>query len=993
MGSQTAVWLVLAALAQTEGERLFRERVAPLLERRCVHCHNDVERKGGLSLQTAAQIQLGGDSGVAIVPRQPDDSPLLANVVGDPPAMPQKSKPLSAQDVEALRAWIAAGAPWPNDVTLQERPEADADWWSLQPVARPQLPAVDPRDAAFVRTPIDQFVAARLRAEGLSPSTEADRRTLIRRLSFDLRGLPPSPAEVADFAADAAPDAYERLVERYLASPHYGERWARHWLDVVHYGDTHGYDKDKLRPNAWPYRDYVIRALNADKPYAQFVAEQLAGDVAYPDTVDGVTALGFIAAGPWDFISHVEVPESKTDGKIARSLDRDDMVVNALNTFCSTTVQCARCHAHKFDPISQEDYYRLQAVFAALDRADRTYDLDPQIGRRRSQLLAQQRAANDRQKRIAAEMERHGGPALADLTRRIGDLERRTAQGLQVPPEYGYHSQIEPTADRTKWVQVDLGAPVEIARLVVVPCHDTFNNIGAGFGFPLRYKLEVSDDPEFRQGVTVVADRTATDVPNPGIAPQASEVGGKAGRYVRLTATRLALRANDYIFAVSELQVWTAAGANVALQKPVTSLDSIEAAPRWRRANLVDGLFPTADAGATTDQLATLRREREALRQERIPAELLSEAAAVERELAAVREALGQLPPAQLVYAGTVHYGDGNFVGTGPFGGKPRPVHILARGDVRKPGVEVGPGAPPFVPGLPAAFELPPDHSEGARRAALAAWITHRDNPLTWRSIVNRVWQYHFGRGLVDSPNDFGRMGQRPSHPEVLDWLAAEFRDGDQSLKRLHRLIVTSGTYRQSSSDRADYARRDAQNVLLWRANRRKLDAEAVRDSLLLVSDRLDTRMGGPGFQDFVIEQPAHSPHYEYHLHDPEDPRAHRRSVYRFLVRSQPQPFMTTLDCADPSMLVDKRNETINALQALAILNNGLSVVLARHFAARAAEEAPTLPAQVGRAFELALSRPPTPEELRPLVDYAQQHGLANCCRVIVNLNEFAFVD
>ena len=260
--------------------------------------------------------------------------------------------------------------------------EAQPRWWSFRPLSRPSLPALSTTDANRVRTPIDAFILAKLREKGLTPSPEADRRTLIRRLTFDLIGLPPTPEEVDTFLADDRPDAYERLADRLLASPQYGERWGRHWLDVVHYGDTHGYDKDKPRPNAWPYRDYVIRAFNADRPYRRFVQEQLAGDVLFPGTADGIEALGFIAAGPWDFIGHAEVPESKIDGQIARHLDRDDMVANTMNTFASLTVQCAQCHNHKFDPIAQEDYYSLQAVFAALDRADKKYYSDPAIAKK-----------------------------------------------------------------------------------------------------------------------------------------------------------------------------------------------------------------------------------------------------------------------------------------------------------------------------------------------------------------------------------------------------------------------------------------------------------------------------------------------------------------------------------------------------------------------------------------------------------------------------------
>jgi hypothetical protein len=716
------IGLAFAATAHTSEEH-FRERVAPILEARCIYCHSGTKAKGGLSLASAADLAKGGESGEVVVAAQPDESLLITYVSGDDPQMPQEGNPLSAGDVAAIRQWIEDGARWPDGLQLADKRQYDLNWWSLRPLTQREIPQIE---SAWIRTPIDAFILAKLNEHNLAPSPEADRRTLIRRLYFDLVGLPPPPDEVDSFVADDDPQAHEKLVDRLLTSPQYGERWARHWLDVAHYGDTHGYDKDKLRPNAWPYRDYVIRALNDDKPYSRFVEEQIAGDVLYPDTSEGIIATGFLVAGPFDYVGQIELAEGTLAKTITRNLDRDDMLSTVIGTFNSMTAHCARCHNHKFDPITQEDYYSLQAVFAGIDRADREY------------------------------------------------------------PDGG------------------AGDPLTMV-----------------FAAASEFKAE------------------------------------------------------------------------------------------------------------------------------------------------------GQFTPTH---------------------GKPRPIHLLNRGNEKDPAIEVGPGTCSYIPALDSRFELSAEAGEGVRRAALAHWLTDKRNPLTWRSIVNRVWQYHFGRGIVDSPNDFGRMGALPSHPELLDWLAAEFRDGSQSIKSLHRLICTSAVYRQSSAGNAEFEKQDGGNQYLWRMNRRRLEAEAVRDSVLAVAGKLNLKCGGPPFRAFGFTD-DHSPHYRYIEHDPDDALSHRRSIYRLIVRSVPDPFLTTLDCADASATVAKRNETITPLQSLALLNNKFMVRMAEHFATRIEPMGTKNTERLTAAWRLALGREPEPNELSAMVSYADRHGLANACRLIFNMNEFVFVD
>jgi len=984
--------IVVTNIVAARADELFLKRVVPILERRCLSCHNDNDRKADFSLQSKTDLLESG----FVVPGKPAESHLLDVLLpdadGTAPLMPKDSDPLTEADVDSLRQWIAAGAEWPTDFLLAEPVVDDFDWWSLRPMASvlpPEFEDVVARQ--WIRTPIDAFVLSKLREHGLEPSAEADRMTLLRRVTFDLIGLPPTPEELTAFIDDASPDAYERVVERLLASPHYGERWARHWLDVIRYADTCGYDKDKLRPNAWPYRDYVIRSFNDDKPYARFIEEQLAGDVLFPGDPEGILGLGFIAAGPWDFIGHVEVPESKIDGMVARNLDRDDMVTGALNTFCSTTIQCARCHNHKFDPFTQQHYYSLQSVFAAVDRAERPYDTDPTIEQERRELTDQKAAAQKELAELDAAIRQEGGEKLAVLEEQIKTLTPR-AVPVTKRPEYGYHSQITESADVEKWVEVDLGRDVELASIVLHPCHDEFAGIGAGFGFPLRYRIEASTVAQRAAGEspTIVQDSTMSDVANPGIDPVMTECHITA-RYVRVVATKLATRQNDYILAMSELETIGLDKSSVARGTVVTALDSIEAPDRWRKSNLTDGIWPsTADPDATR-QLAEVQQSRDRLMETLNNKERRTKRDALSEQLATAEAGLKALPSGRMLYAAATHFANqGNFI---PTDGRPRTVKLLHRGNETQPLEEVEPGTIPLRADDVWQFQLPPDHSEADRRAAFARWMTSHDHPLTWRSIVNRVWQYHFGRAIADSPNDFGRMGQLPTHPELLDWLAADFRDNGQSFRKLHRMIVTSSTYRQNSQSNSAAEAIDGDNQFLWRMNRRKLEAEEIRDSMLAVSGKLNPDMGGPGFYLFELEKPEHSPHYEYYKFDPEDVRSHRRSIYRFVVRSQPDPFMTTLDCADSSQSTPRRHETLTALQALSLLNNRFTLSMAEHFARKMESESDSLDVRVDRAFLALTGRMPSQDERAEMVGYANRHGLPALCRLLFNLNEFVFVD
>jgi len=972
-----------------EGEKWFQAHVAPILQQHCFECHNSTDKKGDFSLQTLHELS---DSGF-VVEGDPQASHLLQVLKpadGKRAAMPKDNPPLDAAELAAIEKWIQLGAPWPVGLVLEQPVVSDKDWWSWNPLLRPDVPRdANPFAEVFpIRTTVDQFILQKLLENKLTPSAPAGRRDLIRRVTYDLTGLPPSPSEVARFVIDDDPLAYDKLIDRLLASPAYGEHWGRHWLDVVKYADTCGYDKDKLRPHAWPYRDYVIRSFNADKPYGQFTREQIAGDKLYPNTADGILGLGFIAAGPWDFIGHAEVAEQKLDGQIARNIDRDEMVTNTMNTFASTTIQCARCHNHKFDAVSQQHYYNLQSVFAAVDKANRMYDLDPAVERKKvaleqkivsvtkaiSDLQAQRQNAAGEAYRTARDNQKKWEPAIKRQTR---------------PVEYGFHSKISKSADTTEWVQVDLGSSLAVSKIRLYPASDDFGGIGDGFGFPVRFRISISSDPEFKTA-TVVFDQTAADFSNPKLAFVETTFADGHARYVRITATRLAKRANDYIMVLSEIAVMDKTNTNLAQGKAVTASSSIEAPDRWGKKNATDGLWPTpADIDGAQKWLVA-GQAAQVLWNKAFTAQQQQRQEALRAELSAAQTELESQPAGALVYAAATHFETlANFK---PTMGTPREIRVLGRGDILRPGAVATPGTIPVLSNT-GEFELPTDHDEADRRVALAQWLTRPDQPLTWRSIVNRIWQHHFGRGIVNTPNDFGRMGQPPTHPELLDWLAVEFRDQGQSIKALHRMIVQSSVYRQSSHHHPANYERDDSNQFLWRMNRRRLTAEEIRDSILFTSGRLNRRMGGPGFYLFVLEHPQHSPHYEYHKHDPADPQSHRRSVYRFVVRSQPDPFMTILDCADSSQSTPVRDETLTSIQALALLNNKFNLAMAEFFKADLSAQNVPLASQVDRAFRRVTGRVPTAEEHAELVGYAQEHGITNLCRLLYNFNEFIYLD
>jgi hypothetical protein len=688
-------------------------------------------------------------------------------------------------------------------------PPAKKEHWAWQRPVHPPVPAV--RDAGWVRNPVDAFVLARLEAAGLRPAPAAPREQLIRRVTLDLTGLPPTPGEIDAFVNDPSPDAWERVVERLLASPRYGERWGRHWLDLARFAESNGYEFDEVRSDAWRYRDYVITSFNADKPYDRLVREQLAGDELYPDDPAALVATGFNVLGP-DMTDSSDQPQRRQN-------TLNDMTDTAGLVFLGLTVGCARCHDHKFEPIPQTDYYRLQAFFT------------PVVFRRDLPIASPaQRAAYD--------------AALKDYT-----------------------ALVKPTQD-------------EIAALEE----------------PYRKRLQ-----EERLAKLSDEAQAAHRIPEARRTAAQKELVEKTTRLLGISPESL-------------VQAMTPPdrARHKELQEKLKQFDAGKPAPLPVAMGLADG----------------------------------------------------RGPPARTV--------------------------VLERGELSNPGEEVRPGVPLIL--TPDRHAVAPTLPGNAgRRAVLANWIASRDNPLTARVLVNRVWQHHFGRGIVPTPSDFGLRGQRPTHPELLDWLATEFVEGGWSIKHLHRLLLTSAAYRQSSKASPEALAKDPDNQLFSRMNRVRLEGEAIRDSLLAVSGRLNGAMGGPGVFPPVAGDTLRdarvwpvSPDSRDHV---------RRSVYVFARRNLRFPFLEAFDLPDSNLSCPRRERSTTAPQALALLNDADVMTAARALAARVSKEASTEDERIALAYRLALARRPSGTEIQLAQDFLRDAPLSELCRALFNLNEFVYVD
>jgi hypothetical protein len=896
-----------------DGLEVFRREVRPVLAGTCVTCHTAPSAKGGLDLSRRGAALRGGESGPAIEPGRPDDSLLLDKLVaGD---MPPK-RPLAPAQIAAFRAWIGAGAPFEGEPL--EPPRAGAGWWSLLPIVRPPIPADG--DPEFCRNPIDRLIASRLGGARLRPAPQADRATLIRRLCFDLVGLPPTPEDVEAFIHDNSPTAYERLVDRLLASPRYGERWARHWLDVVRFGESHGYEMNQPRPGAWPYRDYVIRAFNRDVPFDRFVAAQLAGEAAPVGDWLDAAATGFLVGGAHDAVGNATV-----EGQLQqRADDLDDMVATTSTAFLGLTVGCARCHDHKFDPITQRDYYGMQAVFAGVQHGERPVPAPDQERRRvlaaalRTELAGVDRELDEAEPLAAPQAKRTLRPAV--------DPRRNVERFLPTPARY-VRVTIEATNDGNQPCIDELEVWTAEAETRNVALAESGAKASASSEYPgaAIHKIEHLNDGRYGNGRSWISNESGAGWAQVELAEAVT-----IDRIVWGRDRDLVYR--DRLPVRYQLDVATTAGHWLTV---ASSLD--------RRP------FEVTEAGTLLPLSEPAQRRKS----------LLNQLAALESDLK--------------IYAGTF--------------GEPGSTHLLIRGDPMRAADAVAPAGVALVP---PRLELPPVMPERERRLALARWISDPANPLPPRVMVNRLWHYHFGQGIVDTPSDFGFGGGRPTHPELLDWLAAEFLADGGRMKPIHRLLVLSAAYRRSSSVGDKALAADRSNRLLWRMSPRRLDAEVIRDAILAVAGTLDARMGGPGYS---IWEPNTNYVAVYTPRSDVGPDTFRRMIYQFKPRSRPDPVFGAFDCPDAGLIAPRRNVSTTALQALNLLNSRFVVVQADAFAARLEREAGGRPEnQVGRAFRLAFGRAPTPPEAAAALALIERAGVSALCRALFNANEFLYV-
>jgi hypothetical protein len=993
--------------------KFFEERVRPVLVQRCQGCHGPQKQRSGLRVDSPEALRKGGEHGPALADKA--DESLLLKVVsrGEPFQMPPRDK-LPDRERADLITWIRMGAPWPGgSVAVRPNPEkggpnftaADRAFWAFQKPTEPNLPAV--RDRAWVRTPIDQFILAGLEAKGLRPAPAAERRALLRRVTYDLIGLPPTPDEIEAFVKDTRADAYERVVDRLLASPRYGERWGRHWLDVARYADSNGMDENLAFANAWRYRDYVIAAFNKDKPYDRFVREQLAGDLLTPDPDDSVNAERLIATG---FLS-LGPKMLAEDDPVKMQMDIVDEQIDTVGrTFLGLTLGCARCHDHKFDPLPMADYYSLAGIF----KSTKTMDTFSVVARWHERPFASKEAQEKQRRHQETCAERK-----ALLQTRRAAVQRDVLAEVRGKAS----AYVEAAGELQKVALKTLMNDQETAKVpgVLVIEAENFDrgnvlkdttHYGPKIGVILNkgelpnfaeYDVKVAEAGVYQLELRyAAADSRPVQVLLNGKVVKSDAAGSKTGSWFPDTQTWAA-----------ECLVTLRAGVNTLRlfrEQPFPHIDKFALVPR----QALHGTALTPEQWAVAKDLRseilrqwlryldekklvasaksleqTLSDPQSPFAMERVdalaPAKELAELNRLREEIAGLEKSAPKLPEAMSVGEGTIAN-----------------VRIHLRGNH----LTLGPEVPRQFPRILAGDQQTPVDGKQSGRLQLAEWITRPDHPLTARVMLNRIWRGHFGQGLVRSADNFGKLGERPDLPALLDWLAVRFVQTGWSVKAMHRLIVLSNTYQMSTSHNEKAAQADPEKRLYWRKERRRLEVEAVRDALLAVSGQLDLTMGGS-----LLKTPNRAYVASTFSVDQTNYETRRRSVYLPVVRSALYDVFQAFDFADPSVPNGERATTTVAPQALFMMNSSQVQMAATQLAldllsktnlnegdrirllyerclGRTADDRET---ERALAFVKRMEKTYADEKV-PFVE-RRQKAWQSLCRVILASNEFIYVE
>ena len=930
----------------------FVRDVRPIFERHCTECHGEKKQKSGLRLDVRAAALKGGDDHAPdIIPGKAKESPLIRMLTSEdrdermPPPGKDEGRRMKDEEIATLTRWIDEGAVWPDGADRAQVADK-RDHWSFKPLTNPAVPGT--KDKTWPRNDVDRFILARLEEEGLRPSAEADRVSWLRRVSFDLTGLPPTPEQTGAFIQSAIRDpqsAMENVVDELLASPRYGERWAQHWLDVVRYADTHGFEVNTERPNAWPYRDYVIRAFNSDTPYDRFVREQIAGDAMGEDA-----ATGFLITA--SVLLPGQIGKDEPSKRLARQDSLDEIVMNIGQTFLGLSVGCARCHDHKFDPISQRDYYAMQAFVAGVEYEDRdVHTPEADAMRSEARRLQAQIAGIDQQLSRLVPLAKSGAER-APVNARMNTDRFAPVKAKRVRFTIRATNNLEPCIDELEVFDTS-------GRNVALASEGTVATSSGDIIVADRHDLKHINDGRYGNSRSWMSNEkgkgwVALEFPTEHTVDRVVWGRDREGKFKDRLAT-------DYLIEVAD-----GSGEWHAVADATNRATDLVAGKKIKKVKAEKSpAFSTRGLSADEAKVA----------------------AALMRERSALEGKVNSAENGAKAFAGTFR--------------TPDEIHLLNRGDPEQPKDEVVPAVISTLGNMRLAKET----AEQERRKALAGWIAGPQNPLTARVMVNRIWQGHFGTGLVETPSDFGRNGAKPSHPELLDWLAQEFIRSGWSVKHMHRLIVLSATYRQSSAIANGGNRKpeggtavtglkfpqliDADDRLLWRFPSRRLEAETIRDSMLAVSGRLNTKMYGRGFNLFDQRGglSGFTPVESF------SGDGLRRMIYAHKVRREREAVFGSFDCPDAGQSTARRRESTTPIQALNLFNSRFTLDESDALATRVKKESgEDIAKQIGRVYQLALSRDPGTDELRDTELTVRAHGLATLCRALFNSNEFLFV-